>query len=130
VDESLLSKVVGERLAAVVFVGDYLQLDFNDARFTAYAWPHVRIGASTWAFGDRGYRDSLCAFISHEVVEAEESSAVGLLFRFGLGDVVTNPELTELSGPEIAMLSVYDPMWQTTELEVWRPGEDTFAGLN
>lgn len=55
---------------------------------------------------------------------------MGLLFRLGLGEVVTNPELIELSGPEIAMLSVYDPMWQTTELAVWRPGEDTLAGLS
>jgi len=60
-------------------------------------------------------------------VATEESPDVGLVFRFGLGTIITNPEPTDVHGPEIAMLSVYDPMWQTTELAVWRPGEDTFA---
>lgn len=82
---------------------------------------------STWAFGDPGYRDSLCAFISHEVMVTDESAAVGLLFRFGLGTIVTNPEPTDLTGQEIAMLNVYNPMQQTTELAVWRPGEAYFA---
>jgi hypothetical protein len=52
VTESLLSKLLDEPLSSVVFVADYLQLDFNGSRFTAYAWPKVLIGTSTWEFGD------------------------------------------------------------------------------
>ena len=123
----MLSKLLDEPLSSVVFVADYLQLDFNGSRFTAYAWPKVLIGTSTWEFGDSGYRDALCAFIAHEVVATEESPGVGLVLRFRLGLIITNPEPSELSGPEIAQLSVYVELQQTTEWSVWRPGEGTFA---
>ena len=71
--ESLLFKLVDETLGSVVFVADYLQLDFSGSRFTAYVWPTVVIGSDQRRLGDSGYRDSLCAFIGHDVVSAEES---------------------------------------------------------
>lgn len=120
--------LVEESLASVTFVHDYVQLDFGDARFTAYVWPSITISDVTLRFGDRGYRDALCAFITHEVTTVEESPEVGLSIRFGRGAIITNPEPGDLDGPEIAQLHVYDPMDQTTRLMVWRPGEDTFAG--
>jgi hypothetical protein len=126
--ESLLNKLVGESLASVVFVMDYVQFDFNGSRLTAYVWPTVTIGTTELGLGDRGYRDALCAFITHEVTSTEESVEAGLAIHFALGSIVTNPEPGELSGPEIAMLNIYDAMHQTTEWNVWRPGEDTFAG--
>lgn len=62
-----MTKLVEEPLGSVTFVQDYIQLDFGDARLTAYAWPSVEIGGVTFRFGDRGYRDALCAFIAHQV---------------------------------------------------------------
>jgi hypothetical protein len=38
-DPSMLAALVEQELGSVVFVMDYLQLDFSAARFTAYAWP-------------------------------------------------------------------------------------------
>jgi hypothetical protein len=128
VDDSVLERLVEEPLQSVVFVMDYLQLDFGDARFTAYVWPTVTISEATLRFGDPGYRDALCAFITHTVIAADESPDVGLVIRFDLGAIVTNPEPTDFSGPEIAQLHVFDPMELTTSLMVWRPGEDAFAG--
>jgi hypothetical protein len=128
VSESLLDALVGERLGSVVFVMDYLQLDFNEARFTAYAWPTVTIGDHAIQFGDPSYRDSLCAFIASEVLSVEESSEAGLLIRFELGDIVTNPGASELSGPEIAQLQVHEGPFRDAVWMVWRPGEDVFAG--
>ena len=126
--ESLLAELVEETLSSVVFVMDYVQLDFNGSRFTAFVWPVATIGNESLNFGDRGYRDAICAFITHEVISTEETAEVGLVINFGLGSIVTNPEPHELTGPEIAMLNIYDPMHQTTRLDVWRPGEDVFAG--
>jgi hypothetical protein len=128
VKDSLLKALVEGELSSVVFVEDYLQLDFGDARFTAYAWPTVTIGGASLQFGDPGYRDALCAFITHQVTATEESPEAGLVIRFALGEIVTNPEPTDLGGPEIAQLHVYDPQEQATRLMVWRPGEDNFAG--
>ena len=85
VSGSILEALVEEELGSVVFVMDYVQLDFSAARFSAYVWPTVTIGDATLHFGDRGYRDALCAFITHEVLSTEESPDVGLVIRFGLG---------------------------------------------
>ena len=128
VAESLLKELVGGTLASVVFVMDYVQLDFNGARFTAYVWPTVTIGTTQRDFGDRGYRHAHCAFITHEVTAAEEGADVGLAIQFALGSIVTNPDPGDLSGPEIAMLNIRDSMHQTTRWDLWRPGEGPFAG--
>lgn len=128
VSDSLLGSLVGEQLGSVVFVMDYLQLDFSAARFSTYVWPTVTVGDVTSDFGDPGYRDALCAFITHEVLSVEESRESGLVIRFGLGEIATNPAPTDLSGPEIAQLHVYEDSFRDAALMVWRPGEDVFAG--
>lgn len=127
-DESLLEGLVEKQLGSVVFVMDYLQLDFSHALFTVYVWPVVTIDDRRLHFGDPGYRDALCAFITHEVTAVEASPEAGLVIRFGLGEIVTNPEPTDPDGPEIAQLqlrgdSIRDEAWM-----VWRLGEDIFAG--
>lgn len=127
---SLLEALVEEELGSVVFVMDYVQLDFSAARFSAYVWPTVTIGDATMHFGDRGYRDALCAFITHEVLSTGESPEVGLVIRFGLGEIVTNPVPTDLSGPEIAQLQLHQDSFRDEAWTVWRPGEGVFAGLD
>src|SRR5215212_2716829 len=121
--DSLLTALVEEELGSVVFVMDYVQLDFSAARFTAYMWPTVTIGDATLRFGDRGYRDALCAFIAHEVLSTEESSEVGLVIRFGLDEIGTNPEPADLGGPEIAMLQVHADSFRSNAWQVWEPGK-------
>lgn len=128
VSDSLLGALVEEQLESVVFVMDYLQLDFGIARFTNYVWPTVAIGEVTIAFGHAGYRDALCAFIAQEVLSVEESHAAGLVIRFGLGEIITNPTAIDLHGPEIAQLKVCEGPFQQAGWMVWRPGEDVFAG--
>lgn len=125
--ESLLRELVEEELGSVVFVMDYLQLDFSAARFTAYVWPTVTIGDVVRQFGDPGYRDALCSLITHVVLETEESAQAGLVIRFGLGEVIVNPEPADLSGPEIAMLQVHANSFRDASCAVWRPGEHIFA---
>jgi len=129
-DESVLKALVEKQLGSVVFVMDYLQLDFSSARFTAYVWPTVTIGGAILRFGDPGYRDALCAFIAHQVVAAEESPETGLVIHFGLGQIATNPVPSDLVGAEIAQLQIYEGPFQDASLTVWRPGEDVFAGLD
>jgi hypothetical protein len=128
VSNSLLEALIEEELGSVVFVMDYVQLDFSAARFTAYVWPTVTIGETTLQFGDRGYRDALCAFITHEVISTEESPESGLVIRFGLWEIVTNPAPADVGGPEIAQLQLHEDSFRDAALAVWRPGEDVFAG--
>lgn len=125
--ESLLRELVEEQLGSVVFVMDYLQLDFGDARFTAYVWPTVIMGDSALRFGDAGYRDALCAFITHEVTSTEESAEAGLAIRFDVGEIITNPEPADLRGPEFAQLQLHEGPFRDAAWTIWRPGEGTFA---
>ena len=102
VRDSLLTALVGEQLESVVFVMDYLQLDFGSARFSSYVWPTVAVGSVRTTFRDPCYRDALCAFIANDVVSVEESHEAGLEIRLEHGTIVVDPATTDLTGPEIA----------------------------
>jgi len=125
--DSLLAALVEEQLGSVVFVMDYVQLDFTNARFSAYVWPTVKIGTTRRRFGDPGYRDALCALIAHEVIATQESADAGLVIRFESGEIVANPEPADLGGPEIAMLTLEEGPFRDAAWMVWRPGEGVFA---
>jgi len=120
-----LGRLVTKTLSSVIFVGDYVQFDFNGPRLSAFVWPQVDAAGQTSRFGDPGYRDALVSLISRDVTEVEDSPTHGLVLMFG-GDaaLMINPELDDLQGPEIAMLQMNDDegAW-----EIWRPGEGSFT---
>jgi hypothetical protein len=122
-----MARLSDDRLESVVFVADYLQLNFHGGRFTAYVWPSVAMDGKIRHFGEPGYRDALCALIGHEVLMAGASPAAGLVIEFALGTIVTNPEPHELAGPEIAMLQLHEGPFVEAAWAVWRPGDDIFA---
>ncbi|WP_433567536.1 hypothetical protein ACQP1O_21460 [Nocardia sp. CA-151230] len=125
VGDSLLARLIGLELASVVFVRDYLQLDFDGPRLSCYVWPTIDADGITRSLGDPGYRDTLCALISQTVVSTQEAVGTGLVLRFAIGALSIHPTPEELEGPEIAMLAGFpDRAWG-----VWRPGENTFADL-
>lgn len=73
-----ITALIGTELKSVCFIEDYLELGFNDSKFTLYAWPHVLLTEFSVAYGEPEYRNALCAQIGEEVVEAslEEGSAL------------------------------------------------------
>lgn len=73
-----VSALIGTELKAVCFVEDTLELRFDSARVTLYAWPHVLLTEFSVAYGEPEYRNALCAQIGEEVVEAslDEGSAL------------------------------------------------------
>ncbi|MET8428952.1 hypothetical protein [Nocardia sp. NPDC004860] len=79
--DSLLARLVGLELASVVFVRDYLQLDFDGPRLSCYVWPIIDADGTTRSLGDAGYRDTLCALIGQTVVSIDEALAPG--FSYG-----------------------------------------------
>lgn len=119
--ESLLSRLVGLELGSVVFVRDYLQLDFDGPRLSLYVWPQVVIADRVCGPADPGYRDALCDLIGRRVTHAGEPPA-GLMIAFDGGRLVIAPNPDELSGPEIAMLQGF------ADWMVWRAGEVPFTG--
>ncbi|MFG2044964.1 hypothetical protein [Dactylosporangium sp. NPDC048998] len=123
-DDSLLAALIGEELASVIFIRDYVELDFDGPRLSVYVWPRVAVGTDIRRISDPGYRDALCALIGHTVTSSTESGEVGLVIDFGPGSVEIKPRPSEVERPEIAMLRGFadGPEWM-----VWRPGEGPFG---
>jgi hypothetical protein len=128
-EADLLASLVGQIVESIVFVMDYVQVTLwgphSTRRLTMFVWPRVEAFAETWVHGDRGYRDALCSLIGQTVVAAGESHVTGLTLRLDHAALSINPELGDLSGPEIAMLQMND---DESRWAVWRPGEGPFAG--
>ncbi len=59
--------LVNEKLSSVVFVMDYLQLDFDGNRLSCYEWPTIVLSNSKFLFGHAEYRNALCSRIAKEV---------------------------------------------------------------
>ncbi len=123
-DPSLLHRLQGEELSSVIFVKDYLQLDFAGPRLTCLAWPVLTIEGAEFTVEAAGYRDRLCSYIGETVTAVQVDAAVGLLLRFGHKSLRIRPRIDDLEGPEIALLQLPDGEW-----DVWRPGEGVFTSL-
>lgn len=74
----------GRELSAVVFIRDYVQLQFDGDILTCVTNPEVQIGGETYRWGDRDYRNALCERISVTVSEA--SLHEGVEFRLQFAD--------------------------------------------
>lgn len=124
--ESLLELLVEEQRSSVIFVADYVQLDFNGPVLSCFVWPRIETDGSKHMFPGTGYRDALCRLIAREVTAVTDTHDDGLVLRFGADRLVFKPDLEELRGPEIAMLRMggSDRRWN-----VWRPGEGSFVDI-
>jgi hypothetical protein len=122
--ESLLETLIGEDLGSVIFLGGYVQLDFNGPRLSAFVWPRVDAFGMSWTFGDSGYRDSLCGFIGRMVTAVADTPEDGIVIRFDSDALTIKPVGFELQGPEIAMLQMND---ESRRWDIWRPGEGSFT---
>lgn len=74
-----------QQLSSVVFVQDYLQLDFDGYTATFYMWPIVILSEKKFAITDREYRNALCSLISKKVIDIlfMEDELLSIIFQFG-----------------------------------------------
>jgi hypothetical protein len=60
-----------------------------------------------------------------EVIATAERTGLGLRIEFGAGAIRLHPEIDQMAGPEIALLSGFtDGRWMC-----WRPGEESFEDV-
>jgi hypothetical protein len=86
----LLQTIRGARLSSVQFVLDYLILGFDEkGALTTLVWPEVTNNGSTLKFGDPGYRDCLCAFITHVVEDVKIGDDETIMVNFREGSIIT-----------------------------------------
>lgn len=66
-----LRALVGEELAIVSFVRDYVEFHFDGPIWTCFSVPQWADSARTLAPSDAGHRDALCALIGSTVTAAD-----------------------------------------------------------
>lgn len=66
-DRSFLQRLVGRELSGVVFVRDYLQLQFDSDVMTFAGWPVVVRGDERTSVGALEYRNRLCECINRAI---------------------------------------------------------------
>lgn len=108
-----LEVIIGEQLSSVVFVQDYLQLDFDGNKLTCYIWPKVNIGEE-YEFSNLNYRNILCGLIAKIVstIKVDEGETVYIYFE---GNSSLKFNLNEVA-PQIGnaiILDTYDGEWST-----------------
>jgi hypothetical protein len=88
-DGQALSRIVGEQLSAVVFVQDYLQLQFDGPTLTLLTRISVRSsGGEAVAEGAAGWRDALCGQITR-IVKAVRINEGDLVVDFADGSAIS-----------------------------------------
>lgn len=114
-----LQPIVGEPLSAVIFVMDYLQLQFAIERLTGYVWPLVQGERGTVRFEAPGYRDALCSLIGSIVEKVDEYLDLGLVVTFDGGQRLIFPLKVEgdFFGPELLEFGTH----------VWFQGAEPFV---
>jgi hypothetical protein len=126
----LLGRLVGMRLYSVQFVMDYVQLRFDGTTqdmpvLNCDVFPVVETPAGPIAAGQLGYADALRACIPRHVVATEEKTGRGIRIAFDEAVIRLHPDISEVVGPEIALLNGFqDGRWMC-----WRPGEESFEDL-
>jgi hypothetical protein len=110
-----LEGLVGEQLSAVVFVQDYVQLQFDGQTITAFTPVSVIRGSRMSTFPAAGSRDDLCSVIGTKVVSQSVVAGDALTLEFQGGVIIRVP-LDEASrtGPEAMNFSGLD-----NQLIVW-----------
>jgi hypothetical protein len=115
-ESSILKQLKNEKLSAVVFVQDYVQLQFNGPCLTSYVWPTIRESSNTFCRKTPGYRDALCALIGEEVSKTSEEANEQLRIHFNHGTILeVSLKESDRDGPEAAMMS--DPSGK--QWDVW-----------
>jgi hypothetical protein len=130
VPNELLSRLVGCRLYSIEFVMDYVQLRFDGQTedmpvLNCDVLPVVETPTGSIAPGQVGWADALRALIPGHVVATAERTGQGLQIEFDEGAIRLHPDIDDVTGPEIALLTGFtDGRWMC-----WRPGEESFEDV-
>ena len=105
-----LDTLSGDRLSAVEFVHEHLQLRFEEAVLTLYVWPDVAdADGISVGYGQPNYRDALCSAIDEAVSSAEFNEGDALTLEFENGTVFAlSLRDEELDTPEVGSFTSAD----------------------
>jgi hypothetical protein len=99
------------QLGAVVFVQDYLQLQFDGTTLTVTTWPIV-YSDGEFKYGDARYRDALCDCIAQVVRVADVIAGDRLQIVFGDGSkLMISLKDADRVDPEAVRIEQEDGRW-------------------
>ena len=98
--------IVGEKLSAVSFVLDYLQLVFDGLTFTVLCPLRIQTLCGTIGSNENGFRDRLCKAIGHAVTSLTITDRI-VDITFDCGQILIDLA-AEVSGPERLLFSERD----------------------
>ena len=95
-----------EPMSQVIFIGDYVQLVFQDTYFNLYGAVTVHRSGCTLKRKDLGFCDELCRLIGQRAIEtsAEEGAFAAVTFEGGT-TVTVSVRVEDNVGPEAFLLS-------------------------
>lgn len=107
----VLQDLHGRQLGAVVFVQDYLQLQFDGTLLTLTTWPVVH-REKEFKYGDARYRDVLCDCIARvvEIADVIARDRLRIVFRDGSKLVISLKDADRVD-PEAVRIDQQDGQW-------------------
>jgi hypothetical protein len=113
--EDPFASIIGEKLSAVVFILDYVQLQFDGPTLTCLRFPFLLVEGKQISVDQQGYRDRLCEQIGKTVAAVSTKEDVEILITFSDNSAISislKPE--DYCGPEIV---TFDD--GTGQMRVW-----------
>ena len=95
-----------QQLSSVIFVQDYLQLDFDGYTVTCYDWPIVILLDGKFVINDKEYRNALCSLIAKKVSDTSFIEDEMFVINFQGGEEIqinlknANEEVIYFTTPE------------------------------
>lgn len=106
-----LSILIGEKLSSVIFILDYLQLDFDGHRLTCYAFPKIIKEKTITCINSDNYRNLICSFLGAIVISTTDKDDSGINIGFETGDIFLS--YTNEDVGEVAYFVDNDGKWST-----------------
>src|SRR5688500_18881765 len=103
-----LDVLINAKLNAIVFVIDYLQIQFTVGTATFARFPDVISSGANYGFGERDYRNALCEFIGATVSAVEWTENESFRLHFPVGEIRTSLLPEHYTSPEMVVVDLAD----------------------
>lgn len=105
-DSKELDKLLHAKVCAVVFVLDYLQIQFDNSVATFLEFPKAVVQDRIHSYGETNYRNILCDFIGSAVSSIDYRKDESFVLTFDKGSIFISLAPEEYSSPEMVTLEI------------------------
>lgn len=99
-----LEALKNKSLSAVIFILDYLQIQFDSAVITFLIYPKVEMGNKHFSFGESEYRNKICELIGETISDVIFSQDNLFCLDFGEGKIYCSIAPEDYISPEMVIV--------------------------